>query len=136
MPQHILSGDDSPRARDVEIETRAPTVVVVDESGFPVLLDEHSAHVIEATPDNPVIVHVIEPVILDPTLVGSSLSIDDLTDVDAPASTVGLLERQDDGDVRPVTRAAVLAPHVNSPTPHPVYDDSLDLTLLFNNGLV
>jgi hypothetical protein len=29
----------------------------------------------------------------------------------------------------------VMAAHVNSPTPHPVYDDMPDLVILFENGL-
>lgn len=63
-------------------------------------------------------------------------AIDDLTDVAAPPAAVGLLERQGDGIVRPVTRDAVLAPHIAAPLPHPAYDDLPSLTLLFENGLV
>lgn len=29
-----------------------------------------------------------------------------------------------------------LTTHINSPTPHPVYDDMLDLTVLLENGLL
>ena len=31
---------------------------------------------------------------------------------------------------------ADITEHVNSPEPHPPYDDMLDLTLIFENGLV
>lgn len=63
-------------------------------------------------------------------------NLDDLADVDAPPSVVGLLERQDDQTVRPVSVDTVIAPHVNSATPHPTYDDLPSLTLIFDNGLV
>lgn len=92
-----------------------------------------------------------EPVVVTPVVAGDPITtgwqapqappgdiagIDDIPDVDAPPSTVGLLERQSSGRVAPVTRDEVLAPHVNSPTPHPAYDDQPSLRLLFENGLV
>lgn len=64
------------------------------------------------------------------------LKVDDLVDVNAPADQPGVLERQADQIVRPVTRTALLAEHVNSPTPHPAYDDAPSFVLLFQNGLV
>ncbi|GJF04975.1 hypothetical protein [Pseudonocardia sp. D17] len=70
------------------------------------------------------------------TLPPAATRVDDLLDVDAPPAVVGLLERQDDQIVRPVTRDAVLAPHVAAPAPHPAYDDLPSLRLLFENGLI
>lgn len=67
---------------------------------------------------------------------GDIAGIDDIADVDAPPDVAGLLERQATQRVAPVTRDDVLAPHVNSLTPHPAYDDQPSLRLLFENGLV
>lgn len=63
-------------------------------------------------------------------------NLDDLADVDAPPDTPGLLERQDDQTVRPVSVDTVIAPHVNSATPHPAYDDMPSLSLLFANRVI
>lgn len=67
---------------------------------------------------------------------GANTELDDLVDVDAPPAQPGVLERQGDGLVRPVARAALLAGHVDDTTPHPAYDDMPSLVLLFENGLV
>jgi hypothetical protein len=64
------------------------------------------------------------------------LALNDLADVDAPPATVGVLERQTSGVVRPVPRAEIIAEHVVDPTPHPAYDDIPSLVLLFQNRLV
>lgn len=66
----------------------------------------------------------------------SSTTLTGLTDVDAPPDVPGVLERQDDGQVRPVSRAEVIAAHVTAPAPHPAYDDMPRLTLYFENGLI
>lgn len=74
-----------------------------------------------------------------PVVVGAGAArpaLDDLVDVDAPPEQVGLLERQADRTVRPVTRAEILAPHIGAAEPHPAYDDLPSLVLLFENRLV
>lgn len=76
------------------------------------------------------------PVFVPGTAVGGAARLDDLLDVDAPVGAPGLLERQDDGRVHPVTRDEVLAPHIVAPEPHPAYDDLPSFRLLFENGLV
>ncbi|GAY12022.1 hypothetical protein [Pseudonocardia sp. N23] len=76
------------------------------------------------------------PVFVPGTAVGGASRLDDLLDVDAPAGSPGLLERQDDGRVHPVSRDDVLAPHIVAPEPHPAYDDLPDLRLIFENGLI
>lgn len=70
-----------------------------------------------------------------PATVDVDTTIGQLADVDASPGQVGLLERQSDQVVRPVTREAILGPHIDSPTPHPAYDDLPSLTLLFENRL-
>lgn len=40
------------------------------------------------------------------------------------------------GFAQPMATSSDLAGHVNSPTPHPVYDDLPSLNLIFQNGLV
>lgn len=66
----------------------------------------------------------------------SFVAIDQLLDVDAPPDTVGLLERQPDRKVRPVSRTELFAEHVNAPAPHPIYDSGTSFRLRFLNGLV
>lgn len=63
-------------------------------------------------------------------------SLDDLDDVDAPPFALGLLERGQNGRVVPISREAVIAPHVADLTPHPAYDDLPSLALLLENRLV
>lgn len=75
------------------------------------------------------------PVVAPGTGSGTA-ELDDLTDVDAPPAAPGVLERQDDGRVRPVTRTQLLADHVADPEPHPAYDDLPSLVILFENGLI
>lgn len=69
-------------------------------------------------------------------VVTAPVGLDQLTDVDAPPTVQGVLERQSDQVVRPVSRTDLIADHVNSLTPHPAYDDLPSLTLLFDNGMV
>lgn len=83
------------------------------------------------------VVQVDRSVVSVVTVPGASATrVDDLLDVNAPPAVAGLLERQGDGIVRPVTRDAVLAPHIAAPEPHPAYDDLPSLRLLFENGLI
>lgn len=62
--------------------------------------------------------------------------LDELRDVDAPAGSLGVLERQADRTVRSVSRDELLAPHVTDPEPHPAYDDLPSLSLRFLNRMV
>jgi hypothetical protein len=123
---------------------------------------EVQREVVEVADTDPQVVQLVEPVVIGavegadgilttsdigtrvPALIDGlvpltqlpPIAFDMLSDVEAAPGTEGLLERQDDGQIRPVTRDAVLAPHIIDDTPHPAYDDTFDLTLLFNNGLV
>lgn len=93
MPLRILSGGDN-------------------QASYPVRVTEGETHVVETQSDNPLIVHVVEPVTVDLGLL--SVTLDDLADVEVPA---GLPENVELSLVWDGTRYVVtVAPQNEAPT--------------------
>lgn len=111
MPVHALSGLVSSTDQGSTVEGSA---LHVDEpDGQLTVIEDSATHIVEIRGEDPMVVHIVEPVAVDPSALG--LELDDLADVDgmdgAPILTPLVLHKGADGILRPISAPEIAHLH-------------------------
>jgi hypothetical protein len=146
MPLHDLSGERGPRPAAAQVESAVSIAVEVDQGPTTVVeIEQDGTRVVEVSSLTETVVHVVEPVSVDPTTgLSGVLRRSELGVPGGVAQLDGLghlVPEQAPPDLITVGEAAeriddAVTVHALDPTPHPAYDDLPDLTLIYENGLV
>ncbi len=111
MPIHALSGQAS--SSDDGSLVEGPSVHIDEPDGQLTVIEDAATHVVEIRGEDPMVVHIVEPVAVDPGALG--LELDDLADVDgmdsAPMLTPLVLHKGTDGILRPISVPAIAHLH-------------------------